>query len=362
MKSVIDLILGKSDFNLNRHASLDGIRGMAFLLVLISHIFGNQYKMGFHSYGKIGVWLFFVLSSFLLSSYFISKPERVLDPLEWLNYIARRFLRIFPLFSFVLILYMFGNFLIDGKKSAIDHLTLQLGNGHFWTIPVEVKYYLILPLVVISLIYVFKLNWIASIVGLFVITYLHQRIIPAETTQIASINLMTYLPVFVSGSVAALIHNKLSIIEIPKRIRSILDALSFLMLTVLILSVPAIFSVLIYPIPFGFYDKKFIYYGLLFSSFILCVLHGRGYSRKLFESKLLRFIGVISFSAYLIHPIILFNIRRYIPDVTLIGVVIMVVTIFISATILHLIFERPFMKISLLQAKKKINVAQQETT
>ncbi|MFC4305687.1 acyltransferase family protein [Cohnella boryungensis] len=344
---------------ITRHYSLDGIRGMACSMVLISHIFGNQYKMWFGGLGKMGVWLFFVLSAFLLSNYFFSKPKRSLDPLEWVNYFTRRFLRVFPIFIIVLVIYRLDYFLVENDQSFIDHILLKVGNGHFWTIPVEMKYYILLPIVIVSVIYLFSLNWLFSVVGLAVLICLHQWSIPAEDTQIASISLMTYLPVFVSGSIAALIHTKLIDICIPKKIRLFMDVIAFIIIAAIIISLPAVFSEFFVQIPSTFYDKKFIYYGILYSIFILCVMHGQGYSRKLFESKVLRYIGIYSFSAYLIHPIILYNVRKYIPDVTLMGVIIMVVTIIISSTILYHVFERPFTKINILSSrKKKLNIAQ----
>jgi hypothetical protein len=54
---------------------LDGLRGIAALLVILDHTWWR-----FTGSGTAGVWIFFVLSGFLLSQPFVTKPERALQP------------------------------------------------------------------------------------------------------------------------------------------------------------------------------------------------------------------------------------------------------------------------------------------
>src|SRR4051812_28031078 len=86
----------------NRYAVLDGIRGLAILFVFASHV-SNFKGMLFSGGGEFGVWLFFVLSAFLLSLYFFQSPGRIAVPIEWANYAFRRFLRIYPLYVAALV-------------------------------------------------------------------------------------------------------------------------------------------------------------------------------------------------------------------------------------------------------------------
>ena len=51
---------------LERHPALDGIGGLAILFVLASHVSDHK-GLGRNGVGQFAVWLFFVLSSFLLS-------------------------------------------------------------------------------------------------------------------------------------------------------------------------------------------------------------------------------------------------------------------------------------------------------
>ncbi len=90
--------------------ALDVLRGIAVLLVLLSHSSNSNWMfhefLNFQRTGKIGVYLFFVLSAYLLDRQIaimlISKKS---NRRYWKNYILRRFLRIYPLFIVALLLH-----------------------------------------------------------------------------------------------------------------------------------------------------------------------------------------------------------------------------------------------------------------
>ncbi|MEE8508864.1 MAG: acyltransferase family protein, partial [Myxococcota bacterium] len=72
--------------------ALDGIRGLAVLLVLASHTGAFQLQ----GHGGVGVWLFFGLSAFLLTMPFAARPERAASWPDLRHYFARRLRRILP--------------------------------------------------------------------------------------------------------------------------------------------------------------------------------------------------------------------------------------------------------------------------
>lgn len=95
--------------------------------------------------GQFGVWLFFVLSAFLLSLYFYERPQRISSPLEWANYALRRVLRIYPLFTLAVIvgaLYGWWHF------QAIWGVLL-LRDPAYWAIFVEFRAYFFLPIIIV---------------------------------------------------------------------------------------------------------------------------------------------------------------------------------------------------------------------
>lgn len=123
--------------------------------MLLSHsgnakIFLHE-SLDFHGIGKTGVYLFFVLSAYLLDRQIaLALMTNSSNIYYWKNYFLRRFLRIYPLFFISLIIHWL--FTVFGIKTVIDnlsdiplHLLLLKGESVFWSIPVEFKYYFLSP-------------------------------------------------------------------------------------------------------------------------------------------------------------------------------------------------------------------------
>lgn len=90
--------------------ALDGVRGLAILLVLSVHLLGANtegHGTGLHILGEVlasgyvGVYLFFALSGYLITGILM---DTIHAPTYYKTFYARRSLRIFPLYYGVLIL------------------------------------------------------------------------------------------------------------------------------------------------------------------------------------------------------------------------------------------------------------------
>ena len=164
-----------------RYPALDGLRGLAILMVMACHYAMQIPGTGVAAIaaraialkGWAGVDLFFVLSGFLITGILYDAKGQAH---YFRNFYARRTLRIFPLyFGFLtailaaVILYRFA-FHADYKHSRLGHqltsyqpwLWTYTANfwmafhdrfmaivGHFWTLCIEEQFYLIWPLVVV---------------------------------------------------------------------------------------------------------------------------------------------------------------------------------------------------------------------
>ena len=88
-------------------ATLDGLRGIAVLTVVLSHLSLldlNPFLINFAGIGKCGVYLFFVLSAFLLTYQFFERGlQSAFTAPALANYFWRRALRVLPLFYLVVL-------------------------------------------------------------------------------------------------------------------------------------------------------------------------------------------------------------------------------------------------------------------
>jgi len=155
-----------------RYPSLDGVRGLAILLVLLHNtdeMTGHDSMLGrvvdvLMDRGWIGVQLFFVLSGFLITGALLDSRAA---PNYYRAFFGRRTLRIFPLYYSVLLTLLvlaplLTGFDPDPHARASDKLWLWLyvsnwaqplghhvnGFAHFWSLAVEEQFYLLWPFVV----------------------------------------------------------------------------------------------------------------------------------------------------------------------------------------------------------------------
>jgi peptidoglycan/LPS O-acetylase OafA/YrhL len=154
------------------HPALDGLRGLAVLMVLAFHFLHidgegsavERILLSASRAGWAGVDLFFVLSGFLITGI-------LLDARGGQDYFrafyARRVLRIFPLYyAYLAVLFLVVPLLLpslDVKSGTQGWLWTYLGNvlfareggfeaspytAHFWSLAVEEQFYLLWPLLV----------------------------------------------------------------------------------------------------------------------------------------------------------------------------------------------------------------------
>lgn len=154
---------------------LDGVRGIAVLMVIVFHVNrvtgdnlwnpnSNPLASSISTAGGTGVTLFFVLSGFLL---FMPFAKALLFKTDWplaRVFYLRRILRIIPAYYvslFLIILFqhpeylrrdyfnnllLFLTFFMDSTRA-----TFRQVNGPYWTLATEWQFYMILPLIALGI-------------------------------------------------------------------------------------------------------------------------------------------------------------------------------------------------------------------
>ena len=139
-----------------RFPALDGLRGLACLLVLVNHTpFINSYP--FTRMGPLAVRIFFVLSGFLLYSGLIGA-----DKLDLRGYYRRRAWRILPLY-YVALLLGSSAYWVTQKSLPAGNIISHLFFAHTfkpewaldpmptaWSLGAEVQFYALLPLLALA--------------------------------------------------------------------------------------------------------------------------------------------------------------------------------------------------------------------
>lgn len=366
-------------------ASLTGLRGIAALFVFIFHygffnpgirldlsvpVIGKalQFPLGF---GFAGVDVFFVLSGFLLSLPFAraSLTQSGHQPLG--QYYKRRILRVFPAYYAQLaIILVVGSWFITWQAlsgaSLFAHLFMffNVGGdpvrpmvGVWWTLPVELSFYLMLPFIAS---FMRPARW-AIILFLCIILSLVYRFWSANLFAAspdggaivsAASHLPGSLPEFLLGASAAMIVQWLDLKSFSKPPAWLLDigflagaSLSCLWLWEIVFPHgeyywQAHWSMLIAPVALG----------LPLSVMVTCLYLGSRIGRLLFANPVIYFLGLISYSLYLWHMVVLQQVDlifgeaytnmpgfpKFLFTTTLVVLV---------STVSYYLFERPFFKL-----------------
>ena len=144
---------------------LDGLRAFAVGMVMVHHWVPGQWTIGV-PWGLVGVYIFFVLSGYLITGILLKSKRSVADGFRpgkvLFRFYIRRFVRIFPLYYGVLFVAAILN--IPNVRDTWVWTTTYLTNfymfqgqdwagavTHFWTLAVEEHFYVFWPWLVLFL-------------------------------------------------------------------------------------------------------------------------------------------------------------------------------------------------------------------
>lgn len=298
--------------NANRHyyPALDGLRGLAILLVVIYHNFGF---INYFFFGWLGVDLFFVLSGFLITDILL---KTVAAPKFLSNFYIRRILRIFPLYYLFVILCLFVipklvpsfdvKYYADNQVWIWTYLQnwLYIFNGndgtnamhHLWSLAVEEQFYLFWPLVILLLrkpkyLLIFISLSLAAVLGLRLWIWTN------HIADLAYFNLYTFSRIdgICIGCMIALLH-RIDPAFFKKYTTWIV--LFFAALNFAFFFVNRKYSHSFPYLALAGYTTFAMMFGLLVNE---AVTGGTKLINRIFSFSLLRFFGKISYGFYMFH-------------------------------------------------------------
>jgi len=369
--------------NKNSIHALDGLRGIAILLVLGRHAFRGYFPenhipneewslWNVLANGWMGVDLFFVLSGFLISFHITQRYISAGKIINYKDFLKRRFLRIAPTYYFVLLVIVTGiipfyefNYYDVSYRIAYhlmflqDYLSADI-NVAFWSLGVEEKFYLISPLILFG---VFKTNKLVFQYAILILLIL----LPMLLRMLSSLDNghdLTYVAYFYTyrspfhltfdglaiGMLCALIYNHRDKYNLNKNlhINQISFWLGFIVIALVLLS-EAHFS----------YISKFdiVYLEFLVASGFGLILIGAVFNGGpicLLRSKTLFYFSKISYPLYLVHlPLIplsiyitknsaIMNYMNFQNNFYIFTIVFITLST-VTATIIHFVIEKPFL-------------------
>lgn len=308
-----------------RSLALDGIRGLAVLIVFLSHSSGRElYPAEFlqlQGIGHVGVYLFFILSSWLLTTIVLREIDGT-GTVRLRSYFLRRGFRIVPLYSCVVIgVYVYQQltgsvsreylYITDGAVGLMKHLALYRGETVFWMIPCEVSFYLVLPLLALALA---KRPWIVAPVLVAVAIlfsvwtvklYYRKWGGPPFPKLVDIVHHSQFLEVFFIGVLGAwAAHFFRDRIVLKLWIWRVLEAVVALALFYLLWHLCALTCE-----TFFWHERsnyRFRFQSWLFAFVFAAVIFvvekfPSGLLARFFENRILRLMGVLGFSWYLLH-------------------------------------------------------------
>lgn len=309
---------------------LDGIRAYAVLMVCIVHFFqvdesslyeANQYlgillfKMS--QIGLRGVELFFILSGFLITGILINSKT---SPNFFKTFYLRRFIRIFPLYYFVLAISFLvlphivnidaaGNAVIKQQgwlwtytsnlsgffnQSSWDASLNFPSFGHFWSLSVEEHFYIFWP---------------------FLIYYSNEKWLPRIMWFLVALSAFSILFVFVYGDLIPFFKwstircsGVLSLGGLISYYRN--NSIKYKQIIIIsqkLILISGILFVMANFIPrqYKIHDVLTFFTSLLFFVFLLVLsLEDRKIMSNLFKHGSLYFIGKISYGIYVYHGVL----------------------------------------------------------
>jgi peptidoglycan/LPS O-acetylase OafA/YrhL len=307
---------------------LNGIRAIAAIAVVVSHIILNLENFGLFAHflgtqengnpqtwnlAGYGVTMFFTLSGFLIT--FLLCKEKEIEQIDIKKFYARRILRIWPLYYayFLICIITYLIFQIEYEKTSILYYFFYSANipfviggtlpflAHFWSLGVEEQFYMFWPwLNKLKINQVLKSSIILTVLLIGTKTYLH--IFNPNTTLESFIHVTRFHCMMIGGIVAIVYYLEYKII---------IKILTNKMVQLLCWFIFFLVAINRFHIA-SFLDTEF--FAVVTSIIIVGQVTRKGIISL--ENKYLDFLGKISYGIYVVHPLLIFLFSKILKDIT----------------------------------------------
>ena len=360
--------------------SIDSLRALAVLAVIIYHVDVNYLPGGF-----LGVDLFFVLSGYLISSLII-KEYRKTGSLNLYNFYIRRARRLLPAVYFMItvglvVMVLFNEVLlrkshldaifgyiyssnwwyIFHKLDYFDSFGAQSPFKHLWSLAIEEQFYMIFPLLFLLInrkkkskdgTYKLNKNFLYVVLGLILVSLI-AHILLFDINNISRIYFGTDTRAFslLVGVVGAILY------PMEKLHAKVTPQQNIMYSVVSLVSIATLITVMIYTSEYNtwLYRGGFLLVAII--GLIVIISSGKQHTlmSRLLSFKPVVFIGKISYSLYLWHfPILVLTTPvSEIGNPNIIFVILRVILTFALATASYVFVETPIRKLGF---KNYINV------
>lgn len=360
--------------------SIDSLRALAVLAVIIYHVDVNYLPGGF-----LGVDLFFVLSGYLISSLII-KEYRKTGSLNLYNFYIRRARRLLPAVYFMItvglvVMVLFNEVLlrkshldaifgyiyssnwwyIFHKLDYFDSFGAQSPFKHLWSLAIEEQFYMIFPLLFLLVnrkkkskdgTYKLNKNFLYVVLGLILVSLI-AHILLFDINNISRIYFGTDTRAFslLVGVVGAILY------PMERLHAKVTLQQNMLYSVVSLVSIATLITVMIYTSEYNtlLYRGGFLLVAIL--GLIVIISSGKQHTlmSRLLSFKPVVFIGKISYSLYLWHfPVLVLTTPvSEIGNPNIFFVILRIVLTFAVAIVSYVFVETPIRKLGF---KNYINV------
>ncbi|HEC2149084.1 TPA: acetyltransferase [Staphylococcus delphini] len=343
---------------------LDGIRAVAVIAIIIYHL-NPQWLWG----GFLGVDTFFVISGYLITSLLLTEYHNT-GKIELTSFWLRRVKRLIPAVLFLVmgvlvltlifmpteiqkvradsiaaIFYVSNWWYIMQNVDYFEQFAVQ-PLKHLWSLAIEEQFYLVFPIVLLSLLsFIRRLKSIRIIfLILLVISMITMMVlyVPNENVARVYFGTDTRIQTLLMGVLLALVWPPFQLkAKVNRKMRMMIDTAGVVGLVILFICFKFVSE-----------TNSILYYGgfFLISAVTLLVIassvHPSGYFAKFLGNKVFTFIGSRSYSLYLWHyPIIVLIHHQFVqgqipPLVYVVEILLMV----LMAEFSYKFIEQPFRK------------------